>query len=102
MARDLTIGRLQGSGRGGLEDRIAYVAAGGLVPARARRPKVHIGVQRGPPRVHLRTPDALALGGAWHLEQNLRTDTPLERRVEVRRQVGGEDDDAAKRLQLLE
>jgi hypothetical protein len=52
--------------------------------------------------VDLHAPDLLALLDPRHLEEHVRADPPLERRVEVGGEVGGEDDHAVERLQLAQ
>src|SRR5207249_10768718 len=49
-----------------------------------------------------RSSDLLALGIPWHFEEDMGTDAPLERGIEVRRQVRREDHHAVVPLQLLQ
>jgi hypothetical protein len=41
--------------------------------------------------MHLRAPDLLTFASPWHFEQHVRPDAPLERRVDIRRQIRCED-----------
>ena len=52
--------------------------------------------------MHLDPPNLLALVHTRHLEQHVRADATLERRIEVRRKIGRKDDDAVERFELLE
>ena len=52
--------------------------------------------------MHLHAPDLFALVHTWHLEQHVRANPSLECGIEIRREVGGEDDDAVEALDLLQ
>src|SRR5439155_22125987 len=96
------VGRRLGPGRKRrLEHRIANVAAAHLVAPR-QCPEIDVRRKGRARRMYLHAPNLRALGSPWHLEENVCPYSPLEGRVEVRRQVRGEDNHAVVPLELLQ
>src|SRR5262245_38613833 len=89
--------RLLSRGHRRLEHGVSDVATARL-ECFAERTEIDVFAERRQDRVDLDAPDLLALLDPGHLEQDVRADPPLERRIEVRGQVGREDDDAREAL----
>jgi hypothetical protein len=83
------------------EHRIPDIAAAQRVPF-GQRAEIHVVGERRARGMHLHTPDLLALLDAGHLEQDVRANATFERRIEIRRQIGREDDHAVEAFELLQ
>src|SRR5580704_13760185 len=92
---------LSSRSQGCLEHSILDVSAAYFVVVR-EGVEIDIGGQRRPGRMQLHLPNLSALRLTWQFEQNVRSDTSLERGIEVRGKIGGEDHHTGVPLQLLQ
>ena len=88
-------------GKRSLQHRVPDVAAAHLVAA-GQRLEIDVGRERRPRRMQLHAPNLRAFGLPRHLEQDVCPDASLECRIEVRREVRGEDHHAVVPLELLQ
>src|SRR5258708_9034108 len=64
--------------------------------------EIDVSGERRPQRMQLPLPKLRAFWLPWHFEEDVCTNPSLERRIEVRREVRGEDHYAAVPLELLQ
>jgi hypothetical protein len=77
------------------------VSATHFIPARQGL-EIDVSSERRPQRMQLHLPNLRAFCLPWHFKEDVCTNPSLERRIEVRREVRGEDHYAAVPLELLQ